>query len=128
MERIVWDEEGNEGEESDASYFDTGLDQKDWQGIWIWKSKDIKVNSFSYFRKEVEVPDGFSLAKVFVSAHNHFKLFINGNRVGGDLSPALTNPVTSKYYLTYDVTNLIQAGRNAICAVVHYIGEMGRTM
>jgi len=123
---ILWDTGGNEGKESDTSYFDTGLDQKDWQGIWIWKSKGIRVNSFSYFRKEIEVPDDFSLAKVFVSAHNHFKLFINGNRVGGDLSPAPTNPVTSKYYLTYDVTNLIQVGRNAICTVAHYIGGDGQ--
>ncbi|HHW47138.1 MAG TPA: family 78 glycoside hydrolase catalytic domain [Clostridiaceae bacterium] len=123
---IVWDGDGNEGEESDVSYFDTGLDQKDWKGIWIWKSRDIKINSFSYFRKEIEVPDNFSSVKVFVSAHNHFKLFINGTRTGGELSPAPTNPYKSKYYLAYDVTNLIKAGRNAICAVVHHIGGDGQ--
>lgn len=123
---IIWDKNGCMHESGKVAFFDTGLEPQDWTSKWIWKSSNIQINSFAYFRKEIELKDGFSQAKVFVSAHNHFKLFINGNTVGGYVSPAPTHPEKSKYYLTYDITGLLKAGKNALCAMAHYIGGDGQ--
>lgn len=123
---ILWDSEEHQGRTSDAAFFDIGLDQDDWCGKWIWKSQEVEINSFAYFRKEIEISEAISLAKVFVSAHNHFKLYINGTQIGGYVSPAPTHPTKSKYYLTYDITNLLHMGKNVICAIAHYIGGGGQ--
>ena len=52
--------------------------------------------------------------------------FVNNNRVGGYGSPVPSNPVHSKYYLSYDITELIKTGDNVFCAKVHYLGGDGQ--
>lgn len=123
---ILWDRNDCICETDNAAYFDTGLEPSDWKGKWIWKSEDVQLNSFVYFRKEIELLDEVSQVKLYVSAHNHFKLFVNGNMVGGYVSPAPTHPEKSKYYLSYDITGIVKKGRNALGAIAHYIGGYGQ--
>lgn len=98
----------------------------DWKAEWIWKDEEVQVNDFAYFRKEFSLEGTASIATVYVSAHNHFELFINGIRVSGYVTPAPTHPEKSKYYLCYDVANLLKNGLNTFCASVHYIGGGGQ--
>lgn len=109
--------------------FDYGTDKEnkeDWKARWIWKSAHINPNSFAYFRKEVEIEDEPCRARIFVSAHNHFKLYVNGNNVGGFVTPAPSHPEKSKYYLIYDIKDMLKKGKNILGAIVHYIGGDGQ--
>lgn len=121
---IVWDERGIPAE-SAAVYFDTGLFTDDWRACWIWKPDAVRINDFAYFRRCIRLDKEAGLAKLFVSAHHYMQLFVNGQRVGGFGSPAPTNPQKTKYYLAYDVTQLLQEGDNCIAAIVHYLGGDG---
>ncbi len=122
-----------ESSKTDASIipenFKCGTDEetkKDWKASWIWKSAHIIRNSFAYFRKEVEMEGEPCHARIFVSAHNHFKLYVNGNNVGGFVTPAPSHPQKSKYYLIYDIKGMLKKGKNVLGAIVHYIGGDGQ--
>lgn len=106
--------------------FDTDVTQVNWKAKWIWKPGGILINDFSYFRKIIDLAKPISSCKVYISAHNHYQLFINGQKVGGYVTPSPSHPVKSKLYLTYDITTLLVEDRNSFCAVVHYLGGDGQ--
>lgn len=112
--------------ESAPVYFDTGLRDSDWQAKWIWRSRRVRVNDFAYFRKEIHLRKVVAYAKMFVSAHNFVQPYIDGVRIGGFGSPAPTNPLKRKYYLAYDVTDLLHPGKVCLSAVAHYLGGSGQ--
>jgi alpha-L-rhamnosidase len=71
------------------------------------------------FRREFEVAAGTVRARVYATAHGVYRMYLNGVRVGDDeLSPGWTDYRTRLQYQTYDVTDLLMAGRNALGVVV----------
>ncbi|QNK60325.1 alpha-L-rhamnosidase [Paenibacillus sp. PAMC21692] len=120
-----WNKQGSLSASSFA-YFDTGLRQRDWKASWIWKAAEAQLNDFAYFRKETELHKPVTRAKIFVSAHNSYQLFVNGTRIGGCGSPAPSHPRKRKYYLAYDVSGLLVEGPNCLTAIVHYLGGDGQ--
>jgi alpha-L-rhamnosidase len=82
-----------------------------------------------YLRKDFSVDKDVKFAKVYVSALGLYELHINGNRVGEDyFTPGWTDYPTRVYYQTYDVTELIDQGGNAIGAILAdgwYAGYVG---
>lgn len=100
---------------------------KDWQGRWIgfdrafpW-DETVKNSQLSarYFRKE------FTAAKKIVSATASiiglglYELSINGKKVGDQvLSPAPTDYRKNVLYNTFDITDQLKAGANAIGVVL----------
>ncbi|MDF2649790.1 MAG: alpha-L-rhamnosidase [Paenibacillus sp.] len=121
----VWSTSGQRCE-SVLTCFDTGLYPEDWKARWIWRSQQVLINDYAYFRKEIVVNKRIAYAKLFVSAHNTAQVFVNGTRIGGFGSPAPTNPLKRKYYLAYDVTALLQSGDNCVSAIAHYLGGSGQ--
>lgn len=121
----VWDRQGKESE-SVPAYWDTGLFPGDWSAEWIWRSEEMKLNDFAYFRKSFDLRGAIARAKIFVSAHHVFQLFVNGQRVGGYGSPAPTGVPHRKYYLAYDVAPLLLSGANCIGIAAHYLGGSGQ--
>lgn len=97
-----------------------------WKAKWIWKDCEARLNDFAYFRKEFVVGNDIRSVRVYVSAHNHFKLFVNGVEVTGYVTPAPSHPRKSKYFLCYDVTAQIKPSRNVFGSVVHFIGGGGQ--
>jgi len=97
-----------------------------WQADWIWRSRRVRVNDFAYFRKEFRVRGPIREAKLFYSAHNTAKVYVNGVKLGGFVSPAPTNPEKRKAYLGYDVAALLRDGRNCLTADAHYLGGSGQ--
>jgi len=58
-------------------------------------------------------------ARLYVTARGIYEIFINGKRVGDDyFNPGLTQYNITHLYQTYDVTNLIANGENAIGAML----------
>jgi alpha-L-rhamnosidase len=82
-----------------------------------------------YLRKAFSVDRPIKRAVVYASALGLYELHINGKRVGEDyFTPGWTDYTTRVYYQTYDVTNLLATGGNAIGAILAdgwYVGYLG---
>lgn len=72
-----------------------------------------------YMRREFESPKKVMQARLYASALGIYEFQINGVRVGNDmLSPGYTMYSKRVESLTYDVTDLVHDGNNAIGAVL----------
>ncbi|UCG47832.1 MAG: family 78 glycoside hydrolase catalytic domain [Phycisphaerales bacterium] len=82
-----------------------------------------------YLRKEFLVDGAVKRAVVYASALGLYELQLNGSRVGDDyFVPGWTDYMTRVYYQTYDVTEMVRQGDNAIGAVLAdgwYAGYLG---
>jgi len=108
----VWDKDGHASQYSDVATFDMGLlRESDWKAEWIG-AEDI---SAPLLRKEFTLDKEVKKARAYISGLGCYELYINGGRVGNDV----LNPGQSEYsrrvlYSTYDVTNLLKKGKNAV--------------
>jgi alpha-L-rhamnosidase len=104
------------------------LNETDWQAGWIGLDRMFKGDVFDrsnsrlaarYFRKEFSATQKPEKATVFISGLGLYKLFINGQKIGNqELSPTPTDYTKSVKYNTFDVTDIIQEGSNAIGTVL----------
>ncbi|MDD5728632.1 MAG: family 78 glycoside hydrolase catalytic domain, partial [Victivallales bacterium] len=118
----VWDENGNFSESEEKGIFEVALlNNSDWHAQWIYSnSGDPAVSSpCPYFRREFQAKEQISSARLYISARGLFEAAINGKRVGKDyFVPGWTNFSEQIQYMTYDVTELLQKGANAIGVVL----------
>ena len=64
-------------------------------------------------------PSPIAAARLYVTARGIYEVFLNGTRVGDDhYNPGLTQYNVTHFYQTYDVTRSIQAGTNALGAML----------
>lgn len=123
-ESVVWrvrlkDESGDFGGWSEAACFEMGLlCEEDKQASWINPEKEYDIDSeppVSLLRKEFEIKEGFLTARLYISALGMYEARINGNRVGDQvLTPGFTDMERRRQYQTYDVTQMVVSGKNAI--------------
>ncbi|EKJ73712.1 hypothetical protein FPSE_06106 [Fusarium pseudograminearum CS3096] len=118
---------------SDWVSVETSLSKKGWENVKPIAST-IKVNVSEpkrpvYFRKDFAVPDSFESARLYITALGIYEAEINGKRVGDHvLAPGWQSYHHRHVYDTYDVTDLITPGANAIGALVGegwYVGRLG---
>jgi alpha-L-rhamnosidase len=77
------------------------------------------IGSDTLLRKTFELTKTVISAKIAVTGLGYFELFINGEKIGDDtLSPSYTWYTNRIEYLTYDVTDRITVGCNAIGIVL----------
>ncbi|HEV2327840.1 MAG TPA: family 78 glycoside hydrolase catalytic domain [Verrucomicrobiae bacterium] len=115
----IWDQTDKASAYSAPAYFDTGLNQDDWTAHYIWDGT-TNQNNFAYFRKTFVVTRIPTLAKVYVTAHNDYLLFCNGQLLGR--GPARCNPYHYGQYNAYDITTLLMPGTNVFAALGHWLG------
>jgi len=115
----VWDQSGEASPYSAPAYFDTGLNQSEWPAHYIWDGT-TNLNNFAYFRKTFVVTNKPALAKVYVTAHNDYLLYFNGQLLGR--GPARCDPYHHGQYNAYDITRLLTVGSNVFAAVGHWQG------
>jgi alpha-L-rhamnosidase len=73
----------------------------------------------AYFRRTLDVVKTIKRARLYVTALGSYRVFLNGNQVDADvLTPGLTDYRKRVMYQTYDVTNQIVHGANAIGALL----------
>ena len=78
-----------------------------------------KRTTIPLFRKEFPIGKKISRAFVFVSGLGQYELYINGSKIGDRfLSPGWTDYRKTCLYNTYDVTEKLLAGSNAIGIIV----------
>ncbi len=138
----VWNLNGIESEWSKPGTFQTGLfSDKDWRNAqWIGYEempdenklvpgvhgngdnqgqKALKRPVVPLFRKDFIVQKEISSATLFVSGLGHYESFINGEKVGNSfLASGWTNYDKTVFYNVYDLTHMIDVGKNTIGAIV----------
>lgn len=113
---------------SGKNYFSIGLlDKEDWKAKWIGYDKASAWDSITqwsrlsarYFRKEFSNDGAVKRATVYICGLGLYELYVNGNKVGDQvLAPNPTDYRKSVLYNTYDVTQLVKSGKNAIATVL----------
>ena len=149
----IWDESGNASPWSAPATWTMGLlSPQDWRAKLIGYDADPPADSEGYakagggplgqvrqpqlvlppppyLRTDFKVDKPVKRAIVYVSALGLYELRINGERVGEDyFRPGWTDYNKRLYYQTYDVTDLIASGGNAIGAILAdgwYAGYIG---
>ena len=129
----VWDNDGNVSDWSRPASFQTAfLASNEWQAKWIVPGfEDSILRPSPLFRKQFLTNKKIASAIVNITAHGMYEAQINGQRVGNAyLTPGWTSYATRLQYQTYDVTNLLKTGANAIGVTLGngwYRGVMGYT-
>ncbi|TDF90587.1 alpha-L-rhamnosidase [Paenibacillus piri] len=148
----VWDRTGAESEWSTASYWETGLLQReDWKALWIEPIQEPVVEdpvlslreALQYnkptdtsilhpcplLRKSFFISSTVRKARLYATAHGTYMFQINGQKVGNqELAPEFTSYDRYLQYQTYEVTDLVKNGANAIGAILSdgwYAGRIG---
>ena len=87
-----------------------------WSAQWITSSLVDTVSGPSpMFRKVFTTNSGIKAATLFITAHGIYEARLNGKRVGNDhFSPGWTSYKKRLQYHGYDVTKLVNDGKNAI--------------
>ena len=110
----LWDEKDAVGDWSEA-FFETGIGA--WSAKWI--TGDYQVNKkerypVDCFRKAFHAAD-VKKARLYITACGLYEASINGRRVGDFVrAPGITDYRKRVQYQTYDVTDLLQDGENAL--------------
>lgn len=96
---------------------------------WIWREEAAGQNETARFRRSFRLTEKPRAAKITVSAHHYFKLWVNGTQVGGLVSPAASVFQKHKLTLTYDITGLLTEGENVLAFTVLWLdgGAQNRT-
>ena len=128
-EKVYWKVivETNKGvaESKTASFATALLNEEDWTASWIsYESKEdvldkhTRVNA-RYFRKEFEASEKIASAKLYICGLGSYDLYINGkNIVDAVLKPTVSDYRKSCYYSTYDLSQELKKGSNALGVVV----------
>jgi alpha-L-rhamnosidase len=114
----VWDNHREVSGWSAPAYFETALkDAADWKATWIAPgySEDSVMRPSPLFRKEFDSKKKITSAIVCITAHGLYDAQINGHRIGDAyFTPGWTSYNKRLQYQVYDVTDLLQKGKNAI--------------
>ncbi|MEV3939093.1 family 78 glycoside hydrolase catalytic domain [Glycomyces sp. NPDC049804] len=100
-------------------------------GDWTARPASVpsEPGSVPLLRREFTLPQGIRAARLYVTALGLHQTWINGALVGEDLlEPGWTEYRDRLLYATYDVTELLAAGPNAIGAMIGdgwYRGRLG---
>lgn len=115
----VWDQNRQVSEQTISS-FETGfLNTAQWKGSFISDGKDIESRETPYFRKEFILKKNVKSARAYIVAAGLYELSLNGSKVGDHfLDPAFTDYGKRLLYVTYDVTQLLHEGENAVGVIL----------
>jgi alpha-L-rhamnosidase len=130
----VWDNENKSSAWSEAATFQTALlSVAEWKASWISPGykEDSIMRPSPLFRKEFAAAKKIKSATAYITAHGMYEAQLNGKRIGDAyLTPGWTAYKKRLQYQTYDVTNLLNSGNNAIAVTLGsgwYRGIIGFT-
>ncbi len=94
-----------------ASYFGARMNM--WERYYFHNDKPFDASPL--LRKSFEVEKKVKSAKAYISGIGYYELFINGDKVGNSvLDPGWTDYRKTILYVTHDVTENLQKGKNAV--------------
>jgi alpha-L-rhamnosidase len=75
----------------------------------------VDPQSSPLLRKEFEISQKIKRARIYVSGLGWYELYINGQKVGDHVLDPVTSDYRKRvYYVTYDVTDILGKGTNAV--------------
>jgi len=112
---LLWNDEGK-ALPSKIAFFEMGMRKQDnWKGAWISDDNGIAVKPAAYFRKEFSTAKKVKSARAYIAVGGLYELYLNGKKVGNHrLDPMYTRFDRRNLYVSYDVTQQVQQGNNAI--------------
>jgi alpha-L-rhamnosidase len=114
----AWDNHGKKTPWSEPAFWQMGfLKPAGWKARWIQPGykEDTVLRPAPLMRKVFDAVKKIKQATVFVTAHGLYEACINGHRVGNAwLTPGFTSYAKRLQYQVYDVTSLLQQGKNAL--------------
>jgi len=113
----VWDRRGQPGSWSRPAWFETGLiAPADWRGAaWIGGAIDERDQPRPLLRREMQLRKPVRQARLYATAQGLYQAWINGRAVGDHaLAPGWTDYNQRLQVQTYDVTDLLRGGANAV--------------
>lgn len=122
------------GEETDwaETSFVTGImDNRQWKGCFITaeEEEDANISKGTCLRKAFDIRGSVKEAYVCATALGLYQFYINGKKVGEDeLTPGWTSYRKHLCFQTYDVTEYLREGKNAMGAMLGagwFKGTMG---
>jgi len=123
----VWSNNG-ESKWSQPAYWSMGLlNYVDWKGRWIgadhafpWDREEKHSRlSARYYRKEFESDGEIKRATLYIMGLGLYELYINGQRTGDQvLAPSPTDYTRSVRYNTFNVSEQLKTGKNAIGVIL----------
>ncbi|MCA9265880.1 MAG: family 78 glycoside hydrolase catalytic domain, partial [Planctomycetales bacterium] len=136
---LVWGETGSEPVRSAASTWTMGLlSDDDWSAQYISyrdtapihkDTAELYLPAARQYRKEFSANKIITRATIYATALGIYELHLNGQRVGDAyFAPGWTDYRQRAYYNTYDVTQQVRSGANALGAWVAdgwYSGYVG---
>jgi alpha-L-rhamnosidase len=120
----VWDQHDKPGKFSKVNHWEMGLlNATDWKASWISDTEPADsvppLLPAPYFRKEFSTAGNIVSARLHISGLGYYEAFINGKKVGDHvLDPVKTHYDRRVKYVTYDVTDYLKKGNNAIGVVL----------
>jgi len=126
----TWDADGEPSPWSEAAWWEMGLlDESDWSAEWVGMTDERRPAPASYLRREFRLELPVRRARLYVTALGLYELRLNGEQVGDRVfAPGWTDYRKRVMYQTYDVTDLLREGDNAVGAVLGegwYCGQIG---
>ncbi|WP_372774144.1 family 78 glycoside hydrolase catalytic domain [Mangrovibacterium sp.] len=127
----VWDQNDKVSKWSTPNFWIMGLmGPENWQAKWIQPGfRELDSRPSPLLRREFAIEKPIRLAVAFITAHGLYEAEINGKRVGDlYLTPGWTSYHKRLQYQTYDVTDLLRNGKNAIGVTLGngwYRGRLG---
>jgi alpha-L-rhamnosidase len=114
----VWDQSGSVSAWSAPARWEMGLlSRSDWSARWAEPGAGLKNDVL--LRRDFTLAGEIRQARVYVTSHGLYRLFLNGQRVGdAELTPGWTSYGKRLQYQTYDVTALLKKGENAVGAML----------
>ncbi len=128
----VWDNDNKPTAFSEKAIFETALlHTTDWKASWIEPGyeEDTILRPSPLLRKEFIVSKKIKSATAYITAHGMYEAQINGKRIGDAyLTPGWTTYPKRLQYQTYNITDLLANGNNAIAVTLGsgwYRGTIG---
>jgi alpha-L-rhamnosidase len=116
----VWDERGQPSVWSEPARWSMGLlSSGDWQGAWIGTDLGADDLHAVYLRRSMKLPRRPRRATAYICGLGYYEFYLNGKRVGDHvLDPGFTDYDKRVLYASYDVTDLVSVGANAVGVVL----------
>jgi alpha-L-rhamnosidase len=118
----VWDKNGKVSSWSAPARFEIGLlGADDWEADWIRSALRFSevFHPSPMLRKEFNLSKQVASARLYITSLGLYKAEINGQKVGDEvLTPGWTSYHSRVQYQTYDVTDRLVTGSNAIGVVL----------
>ncbi|MEA1951614.1 MAG: family 78 glycoside hydrolase catalytic domain, partial [Planctomycetota bacterium] len=122
----IWDADNRPTPWSPPARWTMGiLSIQDWRASWIaatldpdpasQAAKKLEQSRLPIFRREFRLKKSLRRAVVYACGLGHYELYLNGSKVGERLlDPPWTNYRRKCVYATYEITDMVRAGDNAL--------------